>query len=170
MDFQRCCDVLDLTPPVVMTDLKEAYKDLVQVWHPDRFAHNPRLRLRAEEKIKIINLAYETLDRLLSQQQARSNSHPTAAKSDRYSTAQTSDQTSAQPFRTGGLHGWGDRISLKNKALIYGVLVLPATWIGLLVMFLLASMLAAYPVMITVLLGAIGFYGLLRKLSDLNTR
>ena len=166
MDFQRCCDVLDLTPPVAMTDLKEAYKDLVQVWHPDRFAHNPRLRLRAEEKIKIINLAYETLDRFLSQQQARQQTQ----QQTRSTSPTTSSKTTANPIRTSGVHGWGDRISLKNKALIYGLLVLPATWIGLLVMFLLASMLAAYPVMIGVLLGAIGFYGLLRKLSDLNVR
>ena len=164
MDFQRCCDVLDLTPPVAMTDLKESYKDLVQVWHPDRFAHNPRLRLRAEEKIKMINLAYETLDRFLSQQQSRQQAGSTSPT--------TSSKTTANPIHpnTGGFYGWGDRISLKNKALIYGVLVLPATWIGLLVMFLLASMLAAYPVMIMVLLGSIGFYGLLRKLSDLNMR
>ena len=163
MNFQRCCDVLDLTPPVAMADLKEAYKDLVQVWHPDRFAHNPRLRLRAEEKIKAINLAYETLARFLSQQQARSTDR---------STAQTtaSSPTASHPLYQRGVQEWGDRMSLKNKALIYGVLVLPATWIGLLVMFLLASMLAAYPVMIMVLLGAIGFYGLLRKLSDLNVR
>ena len=166
MDFQRCCDVLDLTPPVAMADLKEAYKDLVQVWHPDRFAHNPRLRLRAEEKIKAINLAYETLSRFLSQQQARQQAR---------STAQTPAQRTSSPptvnsiYRR-GVQEWGDRMSLKNKALIYGVLVLPATWIGLLVMFLLASMLAAYPVMMMVLLGAIGFYGLLRKLSDLNVR
>ena len=161
MDFQRCCDVLDLTPPVAMADLKEAYKDLVQVWHPDRFAHNPRLRSRAEEKIKVINLAYETLDRFLSQQQARQQSQQKAP---------TPSRTTANPIHTRGVHGWGDRMSLKNKALIYGVLVLPATWIGLLVMFLLASMLAAYPVMIMVLFGSIGFYGLLRKLSDLNVR
>ena len=164
MDFQRCCDVLDLTPPVAVADLKEAYKDLVQVWHPDRFAHNPRLRLRAEEKIKMINLAYETLDRFLSQQQACQQARSTSPT--------TSSQATANPVHpsTSGVHGWGDRISLKNKALIYGVLVLPATWMGLLVMFLLASMLAAYPVMIGVLLGAIGFYGVLRKLSDLNMR
>ena len=159
MDFQQCCDVLDLTPPVAMADLKEAYKDLVQVWHPDRFAHNPRLRLRAEEKIKVINIAYETLARFLSQQQARPTDRSTSPP-----------PTAAHPIYRRGVQGWGDRMSLKNKALIYGVLVLPATWIGLLVMFLLASMLAAYPVMMMVLLGSIGFYGLLRKLSDLNVR
>lgn len=159
MDFQQCCDVLDLTPPVAMADLKEAYKDLVQVWHPDRFAHNPRLRLRAEEKIKVINIAYETLARFLSQQQARPTDRSTSPP-----------PTAAHPIYRRGVQEWGDRMSLKNKALIYGVLVLPATWIGLLVMFLLASMLAAYPVMMMVLLGSIGFYGLLRKLSDLNVR
>ena len=163
MDFQRCCDVLDLTPPVAMADLKEAYKDLVQVWHPDRFTHNPRLRLRAEEKTKAINLAYETLVRFLSQQQARQQARSTAQTT-------TPSSTAANPIYRRGVQEWGDRMSLKNKALIYGVLVLPATWIGLLVMFLLASMLAAYPVIIMVLLGAIGFYGLLRKLSDLNVR
>ena len=163
MDFQRCCDVLDLTPPVAMADLKEAYKDLVQVWHPDRFAHNPRLRLRAEEKIKAINLAYETLARFLSQQQARQQARSTAQTT-------TSSPTASHPLYQRGVQEWGDRMSLKNKALIYGVLVLPATWIGLLVMFLLASMLAAYPVLLLLLLGAIGFYGLLRKLSDLNVR
>jgi preprotein translocase subunit Sec63 len=153
MDFQRCCDVLDLTPPVAMADLKEAYKDLVQVWHPDRFAHNPRLRLRAEEKIKVINLAYETLDHFLSQQQARQQAQQKPP-------SPTTSRTTANPIHTSGVHGWGDRMSLKNKALIYGVLVLPATWIGLLVMFLLASMLAAYPVMIMVLWAvakAVGF-------------
>ena len=167
MDFQRCCDVLDLTPPVAMADLKEAYKDLVQVWHPDRFTHNPRLRLRAEEKIKVINLAYETLAHFLSQQQARQQARSTSQKT---SHTTSPSPTAANPTYRRGVQEWGDRMSLKNKALIYGVLVLPATWIGLLVMFLLASMLAAYPVMIMVLLGAIGFYGLLRKLSDLNVR
>jgi hypothetical protein len=43
--------------------LRAAYRDLVQVWHPDRFAHDPRLRRKAEEKLKNINRAYEMLTR-----------------------------------------------------------------------------------------------------------
>lgn len=39
-------------------EIKQAYRDLVQVWHPDRFAGNPRLQKKAEETLKRINLAY----------------------------------------------------------------------------------------------------------------
>jgi tetratricopeptide (TPR) repeat protein len=39
-------------------EIKQAYRDLVQVWHPDRFAGNPRLQRKAEEALKKINLAY----------------------------------------------------------------------------------------------------------------
>ena len=41
--------------------LTQAYRDLVKVWHPDRFAHDGRLRLKAEEQLKRINNAYEWL-------------------------------------------------------------------------------------------------------------
>jgi hypothetical protein len=42
--------------------VRDAYRDLVQVWHPDRFSHNARLRKRAEEKLKSINNSYELLE------------------------------------------------------------------------------------------------------------
>lgn len=42
-------------------EIKQAYRDLVQVWHPDRFAGNPRLQKKAEETLKKINLAYASL-------------------------------------------------------------------------------------------------------------
>lgn len=46
-----------------MEAIRRAYKDLVRVWHPDRFSGDPRLRRRAEEKSKRLNVAYETLVR-----------------------------------------------------------------------------------------------------------
>ncbi len=42
-------------------EIKQAYRDLVQVWHPDRFAGNPRLQKKAEENLKRINTAYASL-------------------------------------------------------------------------------------------------------------
>jgi hypothetical protein len=42
-------------------EIKSAYRDMVNVWHPDRFGSNQRLKERAEEKLKIINAAYEKL-------------------------------------------------------------------------------------------------------------
>lgn len=41
--------------------VKDAYRTLVKVWHPDRFGSDEKLRLRAEEKLKEINEAYELL-------------------------------------------------------------------------------------------------------------
>jgi curved DNA-binding protein CbpA len=36
-------NVLGLKPDASFDEVKQAYKDLVNVWHPDRFTHNPRL-------------------------------------------------------------------------------------------------------------------------------
>src|SRR5215813_5365257 len=42
-------------------ELKRAHRDLVQVWHPDRFTANPRLQKLAQEKLLEINAAYDAL-------------------------------------------------------------------------------------------------------------
>jgi hypothetical protein len=65
MDIRKCYEVLELRPGYSQEELKLAYKDLVQVWHPDRFVHNPRLKEKAETKLKQINAAYEVLDQAL---------------------------------------------------------------------------------------------------------
>lgn len=54
---QEALDVLDLTRPVSLADLKARYKQLVKNLHPDL---NGGDRM-AEERLKIINLAYATL-------------------------------------------------------------------------------------------------------------
>jgi hypothetical protein len=41
--------------------IKEAYRDAVKVWHPDRFENDPRLRAKSEEKFKLIQVAYREL-------------------------------------------------------------------------------------------------------------
>ncbi len=53
--------VLEIEPGASQDDIKQAYKDLAKVWHPDRFASDPRLQHKAEEKLKQINAAYEFL-------------------------------------------------------------------------------------------------------------
>jgi DnaJ-like protein len=42
-------------------EIRQAYRDLAQIWHPDRFSHDVRLRLKAQEKMKEINGAYEVV-------------------------------------------------------------------------------------------------------------
>jgi hypothetical protein len=54
-------DVLALRPGASAVEIKAAYRDLVKVWHPDRFASDPRLSEKAESKLKQINEAYLVL-------------------------------------------------------------------------------------------------------------
>jgi DnaJ-domain-containing protein 1 len=57
--ISRCTEILGLKPNASQEEVNQAYRDLANVWHPDRFVGNPRLQKKAEEKIKEINAAYE---------------------------------------------------------------------------------------------------------------
>jgi len=43
-------------------EIRETYRDLVKVWHPDRFSSDGKLRSRAEEKLKEVNAAFQYLN------------------------------------------------------------------------------------------------------------
>jgi len=58
MDTQQCLEILQLECATSPEELKKAYEDLVQIWQPDRFEHDPSLKKIAEEKIRKIKLAY----------------------------------------------------------------------------------------------------------------
>jgi curved DNA-binding protein CbpA len=52
--------ILEVATDASQDIIKEQYRFLVQAWHPDKFP-NPAQKLRAEEKLKEINAAYEIL-------------------------------------------------------------------------------------------------------------
>lgn len=60
-ELSNCHEVLGVSEGASAQELKVAYRDLAKVWHPDRFAHDPRLQQKAQEKLKEINEAYEQL-------------------------------------------------------------------------------------------------------------
>jgi hypothetical protein len=60
-DLEQCYEVLEIASDASIEDIKQAYKDLAQFWHPDRYAYNPRLQQKAEAKFKDINMAYYML-------------------------------------------------------------------------------------------------------------
>lgn len=70
MDIDRCFEILELDRSASIEEAKQAYKDMANVWHPDRFSHNPRLKKRAEKKSKEINMAYATVKSFLSRKRA----------------------------------------------------------------------------------------------------
>jgi hypothetical protein len=71
MDLKRCLEVLELKNATSISQVKHAYRELVHVWHPDRFPSNSALKQRAEEKIREINIAYENLIAFLSAEHSK---------------------------------------------------------------------------------------------------
>ena len=53
--------VLELLPNATLADIKKAWHEQLQVWHPDRFNHSPALHRKAEARTQLINQAYQTL-------------------------------------------------------------------------------------------------------------
>ncbi len=53
--------LLELLPSATEADIKKAWHEQLQVWHPDRFNHSPALHEKAEARTKLINQAYQTL-------------------------------------------------------------------------------------------------------------
>jgi hypothetical protein len=61
LDTTQAYGVLGLAPGATPDEVKTAYRDLVKVWHPDRFADNERLREKAQRQLQLYNEAYERL-------------------------------------------------------------------------------------------------------------
>lgn len=60
-DLDRYYEILELRCDATPEQVKQSYRDLVKVWHPDRFIDDARLQQLAQEKLKKINIAYEKL-------------------------------------------------------------------------------------------------------------
>jgi hypothetical protein len=80
-DTTRWLQILGLEKGAAPEEIRRVYLDLVQVWHPDRFVNNARLRLKAQEKLKEINAAYHRLThrpQSAEQPDTKVSSHPTS--------------------------------------------------------------------------------------------
>ena len=65
-ELRECYRMLDLEPGATFADVKRSYRELVRVWHPDRFSHEPALEQKAQEKLKQINRAFELLEKFFA--------------------------------------------------------------------------------------------------------
>jgi outer membrane protein assembly factor BamE (lipoprotein component of BamABCDE complex) len=80
-DIDRYYEILELRSGASLEEVKRTYRDLVRVWHPDRFSHDPRLQQKTQEKLKEINEAYEKLQAFLrGQRGSRGNSKGSAGR------------------------------------------------------------------------------------------
>ena len=94
---ENACRALNIERTASPAQIRQAYLDLVKVWHPDRFEHDARLRERAVRSLQDVNEAYTVLQR------AASRSRPDATPSeDRTAQASSPFQTSSHaPDRRG---------------------------------------------------------------------
>ncbi len=82
--------ILDLHTTASEQEVKQAYRVLVKVWHPDRFTHDIKLQKRAEDKLKEINDAYQRIVDHLN------NSH-VRQQSQQYQRTEKRENTDSQP-------------------------------------------------------------------------
>lgn len=61
MSHTDCFRALGVAPDASWEEVRQAYLDLVRVWHPDRFQSDPQLRDRAQQHLQTINDAYQAL-------------------------------------------------------------------------------------------------------------
>jgi len=89
MDIKKCYEILELDREASLDDVKQAYKDLVNIWHPDRISNNPRLKQKAEEKLKEVNVAYEKVEAFISSKQRLEPEQEEAAQAEDQAKPQT---------------------------------------------------------------------------------
>mgnify|MGYP001800940651 CR=1 FL=1 len=54
-------EILSIDSSASLETVKEAYRALAKIWHPDRCINNPKLKVQAEIEIKKINQAYAAI-------------------------------------------------------------------------------------------------------------
>ena len=66
MDLQSAFDILEIDENASAEEIKQQYRDLASVWHPDRHAQNQRLYNKSVEKMKELNAAYDLISSYLT--------------------------------------------------------------------------------------------------------
>jgi curved DNA-binding protein CbpA len=101
MDVKRYFEMLELTPDASMEELNQAYRDLVNIWHPDRFAQNPRLKGKAEKKLREVNQAYEAVKSFLSSESRQDKNAKVRSHGQARAAAGIEEGTSSTHCKTG---------------------------------------------------------------------
>lgn len=116
---------------------------MVQVWHPDRFPHNPDLQRKAQERAKQINNAYDILKRYLKDGEIPRPRPRPSAQSQKQETEQRTRQqeTAAEDAQSSQTHEEENRqkqttkpfeeesLAAKIGILLAGVLLILASFI-----------------------------------------
>lgn len=61
--YEYCYQILGLKSGCTWKELRQTYKKSIQTWHPDRYDEGTKEKIAANEKIKMINIAYNQVFR-----------------------------------------------------------------------------------------------------------
>ena len=93
MTREQALKALELRGGASFQEIKQAYRDLALVWHPDRFVHNARLQEKASARLKEINSAYDVLR---SYEAGHSRAHEPKTKHDGSNTGSSAEHSESQ--------------------------------------------------------------------------
>jgi curved DNA-binding protein CbpA len=106
----RCAalQVLGLEAKATGEEIRAAHRLLVQVWHPDRFQANAKLKAAAEEKLKAINRAHNFLTSRVGRKMGRGGASQSAARAAKGKPQESRGQTARkhEGFPRGARTGW----------------------------------------------------------------
>ena len=95
-EIHSAYQTLELPIGANLPQVQKAWRKMVQVWHPDRVAHNPDLQRQVEERTKQINNARDILERyLIDGDIPRSRPRPSAQSRKQESQKRTRQQETA---------------------------------------------------------------------------
>jgi hypothetical protein len=103
----RCAalQTLGLEHRASRNEIRDAYRVMVKVWHPDRFSYDAKLRSKAEEKLKEVNAAFQRLNSSAAGPPARAAS--ATEKREAATEAQRPYWTARASTRTYQWYGYG---------------------------------------------------------------
>jgi len=60
--LEQAYQILEVSPTATWEEVRQSYREMVKVWHPDRFQDDEKFKQRATRKVQDINEAYRTLE------------------------------------------------------------------------------------------------------------
>ncbi|MBY0586444.1 J domain-containing protein [bacterium] len=61
--YERYCELLEVAPGASSEQIQKSFRELIKVWHPDRFSDQPELQRRATIKTSELTKAFQWLRR-----------------------------------------------------------------------------------------------------------
>ena len=77
MTKERALKLLNLNEPFTEDDLNKAFRSLTNKWHPDKFASDTPEYIQAQEKMTELNIARDTLKKILKERDKNYNAYQT---------------------------------------------------------------------------------------------